>query len=472
MAQCEEGGMGENVLVYQFVAGLIDALKAKLVGTKGTFDELLTRARFEEARMKEREKSSSHHTTLSTPANRISNTSKNQNANASRTTQTKSDRRCYSCGGTGHMARDCSLQGRGAPMESRGRGSTGGAGRGSQSSGGSGGNSRDTQVSMLQVGVGPGTEVTKHEATDSEEHGVTPTGNREMTTTDSNHEVVTDAVMATMYGVKVSKDTATLGPTPTTEVLLDDLPVSALLDTGSPISIVSLEFFLKSAAKKRTSAQTPAEWGKAVRQRLQPTTVSLRSYGGNELQIISQVRCQIARGNRAVDTVLQVQKAAPVDLLLGTDVIPRLGFALIQVSEKASEDLLGRTPQCSEASVSCIPAQETSALPDGRTTTSDLILPMSTTSKRETPSAAVRLIQATKLPGRHSKLIQAAVQNMGTGETTLLFQPDQKVLGTKGVSVADAVVTPGKKITLLISNFGCEPVQLEDGEVLASWNQL
>ena len=104
----------------------------------------------------------------------------------------------------------------------------------------------------------PGTEVTKHEATDSEEeHGVTPTGNREVTTTDSNHEVITNAVkqvMATMYGVKVSKDTATLGPTPTTKVLLDDLPVSALLDTGSPISIVSLEFFLKSAAKKRTSA--------------------------------------------------------------------------------------------------------------------------------------------------------------------------------------------------------------------------
>ena len=154
-----------------------------------------------------------------------------------------------------------------------------------------------------------------------------------------------------------------------------------------------------------------------------------------------------------------------MDLLLGTDVIPRLGFALIQVSEKASEDLLGRTPQCSEASGSCIPAQETSVLPDGRTTTSDLILPTSTTSKRETPSAAVRLIQATKLPGRHSKLIQAAVQNMGTGETTLLFQPDQKVLGTKGVSVADAVVTPGKTVTLLVSNFGCEPVQLEDGEV-------
>ena len=51
-AQQEEGGMGENVLAYQFIAGLIDPLKAKLIGTKGTFEELLTKARFEEARMK------------------------------------------------------------------------------------------------------------------------------------------------------------------------------------------------------------------------------------------------------------------------------------------------------------------------------------------------------------------------------------------------------------------------------------
>ena len=31
-----------------------------------------------------------------------------------------------------------------------------------------------------------------------------------------------------------------------------------------------------------------------------------------------------------VDTVVQVQKDAPVDLLLGTDVHPALGFSLIQ----------------------------------------------------------------------------------------------------------------------------------------------
>ena len=41
--------MGQSVLAYQFVAGLTGDLKAKLVGCEGTFDELLVKARFEEA---------------------------------------------------------------------------------------------------------------------------------------------------------------------------------------------------------------------------------------------------------------------------------------------------------------------------------------------------------------------------------------------------------------------------------------
>ena len=43
--------MGQSVLQNQFVVGLIDRLKAKLVGHRGAFDELLTKARFEEARL-------------------------------------------------------------------------------------------------------------------------------------------------------------------------------------------------------------------------------------------------------------------------------------------------------------------------------------------------------------------------------------------------------------------------------------
>ena len=41
--------MGRSVLSNEFLAGLVDQLKAKMVGRSGTFEELLTQARIEEA---------------------------------------------------------------------------------------------------------------------------------------------------------------------------------------------------------------------------------------------------------------------------------------------------------------------------------------------------------------------------------------------------------------------------------------
>ena len=52
--------MGRSVLAYQFVAGLSNHLKAKLVGREGTFEELLAKARFEEARVKELSQEKKH----------------------------------------------------------------------------------------------------------------------------------------------------------------------------------------------------------------------------------------------------------------------------------------------------------------------------------------------------------------------------------------------------------------------------
>lgn len=41
--------MGKSVLSYQFIAGLVDSLKAKMVGQTGIFEELLAQACFEKA---------------------------------------------------------------------------------------------------------------------------------------------------------------------------------------------------------------------------------------------------------------------------------------------------------------------------------------------------------------------------------------------------------------------------------------
>ena len=45
--------MGQTVLVNQFVSGLRPELQAKIVGLEGSMDELIMKARFEEAKTKE-----------------------------------------------------------------------------------------------------------------------------------------------------------------------------------------------------------------------------------------------------------------------------------------------------------------------------------------------------------------------------------------------------------------------------------
>ena len=47
----EAEAMGRCILSNQFVAGLNDKLKSRLVGRTGTFDELLAQARFEEVKL-------------------------------------------------------------------------------------------------------------------------------------------------------------------------------------------------------------------------------------------------------------------------------------------------------------------------------------------------------------------------------------------------------------------------------------
>ena len=295
--------MGRSVLAYQFVAGLKDKLKSKLVGQSGSFEELLCKARFEEARLREiaAENQSNgnppkvRHSTPSVPKPSVTGGRSKDHNSAS-----KADQVCYSCGGEGHFQRHCPLKGRGLPAESPG----GGKGKAKR------GHSRDSKtVSMVT------TETKPDQANPSTEQNIVDTA--------------VEQVMATMHGIETlpTQSAVTLGPVLHAVVKLDSKPVEALIDTGSPVSIVSLDFFLQAAAEGQLPHQSPTKWAEDVRKKLQPTTVSLRNYGGSKLTIVSQVKCKLTCNAQSIETVLQVQKGAAEDLLLGTDVLPRLGFS-------------------------------------------------------------------------------------------------------------------------------------------------
>ena len=253
--------MGKSVLSNQFVAGLGDKLKAKMVGRTGTFEELLAQARFEEARLKNttasREGAQPDHQTRKKfkPKRGSGEAQRTQPA----TRQQKTLRGCFSCGGTGQFARECPLRGRGAPTEARGKSSPSTT-------------SKAHRVYMLQPN-------------DGEEQDLTTTG-------DAVKDAVTQ-IVARMHGIEAS-----LGPVLTG---VDGSTVKALLDTGSPASIISLDYFLQTAVAKRPS---PADWGEEVQRRLLPSTMTLRSYGGVELPIVAQVSCKLSKGGFSTESLL------------------------------------------------------------------------------------------------------------------------------------------------------------------------
>ena len=78
-------------------------------------------------------------------------------------------------------------------------------------------------------------------------------------------------------------------PIPTTEINLEGTNGQALLDTGSPVTIVSVQFLFRHLAKRCLSEQTTEEWKDSVRARFQYSSVNLKSYGGGKLNIIGQI---------------------------------------------------------------------------------------------------------------------------------------------------------------------------------------
>ena len=113
--------------------------------------------------------------------------------------------------------------------------------------------------------------------------------------------------------------TVQLGPTVYADLEFEGCRVNALVDTGSPATIVSLDFLLDSLTKGRAKEQTPTEWKSEVRRRLKPPEVTLHSYGGGGLDIVGQILVTLRCGSHHHTAVVLVQKQAPEALLLGTD---------------------------------------------------------------------------------------------------------------------------------------------------------
>ena len=119
--------MGRTVLAYQFVVGLLPEIKRKIAGIEGDFKQLLTRARFEEVKL--RELPAPQQRTPQSRPNMVLNQESPKGQSVRRDGAPRSQGQqeravgaghCFNCGATGHIARNCRWCGSGS-SEAQGR---------------------------------------------------------------------------------------------------------------------------------------------------------------------------------------------------------------------------------------------------------------------------------------------------------------------------------------------------------------
>ena len=170
--------------------------------------------------------------------------------------------------------------------------------------------------------------------------------------------------------------------------------------------------------------------------------MALRNYGGGRLPVVRQARLTISRSKYTLQAVVQVQRDAPARLLIGTDLLSKLGFHFTSADpDKASVDLLESPDQLTPSSRPKVAEAGQQA------------------------SGTVALLQAARLPGRHGKLVRARVPE-GHGHPVSFFEPSGE-LG-RNMALPEAVVEPGPDscVMVVLENHGPDPLQLEEGEVL------
>ena len=129
-----------------------------------------------------------------------------------------------------------------------------------------------------------------------------------------------------------------------------------------------------------------------MEERLQePPGALLRSFGGETFDMVCQVTVNIIRGNHDITAKVQVQKGAPINFLLGSDLLPRLGFSFLESQSDDTAVDHFHQHQWKRQPLPHPPLQK-----------------LSVSNKIGT----VRLFTVTRLPPRHTKIVRARVEGL------------------------------------------------------------
>ena len=213
----------------------------------------------------------------------------------------------------------------------------------------------------------------------------------------------------------VPESGARLGPTVYAPISVNGVSTEALVDTGSPATIISLEFVLSVLRKNRPKNQTNDQWMELTREKFKNPDIVLKNYGDQPLDFLVQIYLSLCRGDRQVNSVVLVRKGAPNNLLIGTDVQHQLGLSLIaEDSNGGITDLFSgqrlNFRQTTSKTNQKSPKKETQTEPEpageGEPDT------FSTSERTQPPESStppvnneVRLLQTVRVPAGRQKLI-------------------------------------------------------------------
>ena len=215
-----------SVLAYQFVAGLRTELQSKVAGTDGDFDALVVKARFEEAKAREipRTQPVTRKQASPTPTTKVpskptdaANPGEEASTERARSSAFRFRGKCFNCGEIGLTAKFCKQKKR------------------------SGQEAVGQQVATVTASASA-VETPHRQAAEERVANL----RRELREAELHQAL--EEVAEVLHGIQTRgvETNTQLGARPEVQVKFAGCPVRALVDTGSPVTIVSLRFAIEA----------------------------------------------------------------------------------------------------------------------------------------------------------------------------------------------------------------------------------
>ena len=227
-----------------------------------------------------------------------------------------------------------------------------------------------------------------------------------------------------------------IGPLLEVEVKIEGVPVKALLDTGAQSTIISRST-LHSVVKYLQGCNQPVP-------QLQLPTARLYGKdgekGGKPLYITAEIPFVISLGPNSVTVPVFVQPDSEQACLLGMNALPFLG---IEVRDSNGIQLLPTEPKSDDAP--------------------------------KPVASQISLLTSAVVPSHKGRVLHAKATSPDAVilDGDFLFEPNQKALGSCGLSASECLVTAeGGKVSLPIENFQEFTAQLDAGEEIGMLRPL